>query len=56
MLSDVRIWSVARTDAEINANKNQRLFGNEAGLAAYWKLNEGTGTSASDSTSSALHG
>lgn len=49
LISDVRIWSVARTASEIADNKDVRLEGNETGLAGYWKLNDGSGTSASDS-------
>ena len=43
-LSDVRIWSVARTESEIKANMNDFLTCTESGLVANWKLNEGTGT------------
>ena len=40
-LSDVRIWNVARTPAEIQANYTNRLTGTEPGLVGYWPL---TGT------------
>lgn len=36
---DVRIWNVARTEAQINDNKSTQLVGNESGLVGYWKLN-----------------
>jgi len=39
LIDDVRIWSVARTEAEIDANMNTELAGSETGLIAYWKLN-----------------
>lgn len=39
LMDDVRIWSVARTEAQILANYNCELIGNEANLNAYWKLN-----------------
>lgn len=39
-LSDLRIWSVARTPAEIAANYTNRLTGTEAGLVGYWRLDE----------------
>ena len=40
-ISDVRIWNVARTPAEIQANYTNRLTGTEPGLVGYWPL---TGT------------
>ena len=48
-VSDVRIWNVARTEEEINANKDKRLTGTEEGLIAYWKLDEASGDKAIDS-------
>ncbi len=41
-IDEVRIWSVARTEAEIRADMNTELTGNEPGLAAYWKFDEAT--------------
>ena len=40
-IDDVRIWNVARTGAQISANKNCELQGNESGLVAYYKFNQG---------------
>lgn len=51
-ISDVRIWNVAKSITEINENKDKRLNGTEAGLVGYWKLNDGSGTSVTDSSSS----
>lgn len=51
-IDEVRIWSVARTETQINDNKNVKLKGNEIGLVSYWRLDEGTGTTAGDSASS----
>ena len=48
-LSDVRIWDTARTQTEIADNMYSRLAGTETGLVGYWKLDEGTGTTAGDS-------
>lgn len=39
-IDDVRMWNDVRTEAEIDANMNTELVGNEAGLVAYWKLND----------------
>lgn len=61
-LSDIRIWNVVRSAADISANFRQRLVGNETGLVGYWKLHQGYGTGwgayniASDSTLYRTHG
>lgn len=39
---EVRIWNTARTVSQININKNCELQGNESGLIAYYKFNQGT--------------
>ena len=38
---DLRIWSVAKTGAEIITSMNNELSGNESNLVAYFKFNEG---------------
>ena len=38
-LNDVRIWNTARSQAEIEANMDTILTGNESGLIHYWPLN-----------------
>jgi hypothetical protein len=56
-LDEVRIWHTARTDAELLANMNQELTGNEPGLKAYYKLNEtgsGAGISVINSATGSL--
>lgn len=40
-LAEVRVWSVARTTAQIQSCRTSPLSGGEFGLAGYWKL-EGT--------------
>lgn len=40
-LDDIRFWNVVRTQAQIAANMNQELNGDEAGLVAYYKCNQG---------------
>ena len=39
-IDEVRIWNVARTEAEIRSDMNTELTGNEPGLVAYWKFDE----------------
>lgn len=46
--SDVRIWSVFRTEAEIAADFDKRLVGDEPGLVRYWPLSGVTGLEAFD--------
>lgn len=36
LITEVRIWNVARTQAEIQADMNRTLTGNETGLVAYY--------------------
>jgi len=55
-IDEVRIWNGARTSQEIQGNKDNNLNGNEAGLIAYFNLNEGEGTTASDGSNSGLSG
>lgn len=41
-IDEVRIWSVARTCAEINSTKGVELTGTESNLVAYYNFNHGT--------------
>lgn len=49
-MAEASIWSKALSGAEINDYMTQSLSGEETGLAGYWKLDEGTGTTANDSS------
>ena len=55
-LDEVRVWNVARTTAEIGATMRVRLTGTEIGLVGYWRFDEGAGTVAVDSSSTANQG
>jgi gliding motility-associated-like protein len=48
-LDEIRIWNVAKTASEINTYKSSDVRG-FANLDLYYKLNEGTGTTANDSS------
>lgn len=56
LLSEIRIWNVARSEAEIAGNMHHRLVGNELGLVGYWPLDEGSGTITHDKTQNNHHG
>lgn len=55
-IDDVRVWNIARTQAQIQAAMNTPLIGNETGLVGYWKFDSLSGTTATDSTSNANNG
>ena len=50
LIDDVRLWNVARTQSQIQADMDRVLNGNEAGLVGYWRFDEGTGSLAHDQT------
>jgi gliding motility-associated-like protein len=47
-IDEVRMWNYARTSTEIFNQYNTCLSGNESGLLAYYKANEGKGLTAFD--------
>lgn len=50
-IDEVRIWDVARTAPEILGNMSVNLVpANEPNLIGYWRFEEGSGTTAEDST------
>lgn len=51
-LDEIRQWRVARSQALIQASMTSELLGDEPGLQAYWKLNEGGGAAIDDSSPS----
>ena len=52
-INEVRIWDTARSQAEVEADMNQMLSGNEDGLIHYWPMNEGSGDTVEDVTGGA---
>ncbi|MDI6449614.1 LamG-like jellyroll fold domain-containing protein [Anaerobaca lacustris] len=56
LIDEFRVWNRARTEAEIREAMNVELLGDEQGLIAYWKFNEGEGTTAFDSSPNEHHG
>jgi len=55
-MRNVRIWNIARTDDQIAFAYNKTIPNNATGLVGYWKLDEGSGTTVYDSTSSSNNG
>lgn len=49
-IEEVRVWDYARFESDIQANKNRRLIGDEPGLKAYYRFDEGSGVHLSDQT------
>ncbi|MBM4046872.1 MAG: hypothetical protein FJ279_17340 [Planctomycetes bacterium] len=56
LLDEIRLWNVARTQAEIRSTMYSKLAGSEPGLVGYWNFDEGTGQVARDLSPSATHG
>ena len=42
VIDEVRLWNVARTEAELQSTMNSALSGNEEGLVGYWNFDDGT--------------
>jgi hypothetical protein len=55
-IDEVRLWRIARSQLDVQANMFAKLTGQEAGLVGYWRLDEGAGTMAYDLTTNANHG
>jgi len=62
-MDDIRIWNVARSQADIQANMNNELSGTETGLVAYYPFNQGIAAgdntaiaTITDKTANALNG
>ncbi|GAB4568360.1 MAG: hypothetical protein Kow0047_21170 [Anaerolineae bacterium] len=51
LIDEVRIWNIARTQAEIQADMNRILNGDEPGLVGYWRFEEGRGQTVTDHSS-----
>jgi hypothetical protein len=53
---EVRIWSVARTQSQIQADMNSGIMSDTTGLRAYYKMDAGSGTSLLDQTGNGYNG
>jgi len=55
-LDEVRVWSTARSAAELQASALRPLAGSEPGLVGLWRLDEGSGLELFDGSPSHLDG
>ncbi|NOY69654.1 MAG: hypothetical protein GXP53_09240, partial [Deltaproteobacteria bacterium] len=55
-IDEVRIWNIARTEAQIRTDMCQKLAGNETGLVAYWRFDKADTTTCPDFTGNAHTG
>jgi hypothetical protein len=55
-IDEVRLWSVARSAADLQANMMVELSGAEAGLSAYYKMSDGSGTTLTDDSGHGWNG
>lgn len=50
VIDDVRLWNTPRDAAQVLADKNSATVAADSTLVAHWTFNEGTGTTAADSS------
>jgi len=50
LLDEIRVWNIVRSAADIASTMHHRLTGAEPGLVGYWRLDDGSGTTAIDSS------
>jgi uncharacterized protein len=55
-LANISVWNYPCTQAEIQTHRSNLVVGDESGLVAYWKLNEGQGTTVRDLSTSSCNG
>ena len=55
-MDELRLWNVVRTPAQMLTNMNNTIPTNSTGLVAYYKFDEGTGTTTADATSNGNNG
>lgn len=56
IMDEVRLWNVARTQAQIQGSMNSTVPVNSTGLKAYYKMDESSGSSATDATGNGYDG
>ena len=56
ILDEVRIWNVARTQAQLAATINTKITSPQSNLVARWGLDEGTGSQVNDNSGNLVTG
>ena len=56
VMDEIRVWNVARSQAQIQTSMNTSVPTNSTGLRAYYKLDESAGTSTADATGNGYNG
>jgi hypothetical protein len=56
LIDEVRVWSTARSAAEIRQNMEAEIGGAQPGLAAYYRFSEGSGSTTSDISGNGRNG
>lgn len=56
IIDEVRVWNVARSEAQIRSNMFNALSGTESGLQGYWPFDEGSGNIVNDNTTVPTNG
>ena len=56
IIDEVRVWNIVREYADIIDDMNMYLNGDEIGLVAYWKMNEGYGPEITDLSENSNNG
>lgn len=55
-IDELRLWSIRRSEADIQQDFNRSLSGSESGLRAYYKMSDGSGSTLSDDSSNGWSG
>ena len=55
-MDELRLWNVVRTPSQIQTNMSKSVSNNNAGLVAYYKFDEGTGSTTADATGNGNNG
>jgi hypothetical protein len=55
-MDELRLWNIVRTPAQMLTNMNSTIPTNSTGLVAYYKFDEGSGTTTADATGNGNNG